>query len=29
MHDMILRQDIMATQATCRNQSLIYLLQMI
>jgi hypothetical protein len=29
MHDMILRQVIMATQATCRNQSLIYLLQMI
>ena len=29
MHDMILRQVIMATQAACRNQSLIYLLQMI
>jgi hypothetical protein len=26
---MILRQVIMATQAACRNQSLIYLLQMI
>ena len=29
MHDIILRQVIMATQAACRNQSLIYLLQMI
>ena len=29
MHDMILRQVIMATQAACHNQSLIYLLQMI
>jgi hypothetical protein len=29
MHDMILRQVIMATQAACRNQSLLYLLQMI
>jgi hypothetical protein len=29
MHDMILRQVIMASQAACLNQSLIYLLQMI
>jgi hypothetical protein len=29
MHDMILRQVIMATQAAWCNQSLIYLLQMI